>query len=448
MKKFGSVWLVSLLCKLILAVCLPLTTDEAYYWVWSQRLQLSYYDHPPMVAWLFWLGHFFENVYGTVFTNGGAAARWPAVFLGHLTLLVWFFIWKVLFPKNIEKFKWWFWLTLFSPLLGFGSLIITPDLPVVFFWSLSTLFLIRSMKSQSSLDFACLGAALGLGFLSKYHIVLFLPLALIFLTVEKKWTGFRLKNILITFFTGLLFCSPVLIWNYQHEFKSFLFQLDHGLGRDTYEFFWTWSYLTAQILIIFPSVFYLALKAKLFLNQRILLYLGWGPILFFFLSSFRGAVEVNWPIVAYPAIFAMAVSSAERIKSLRITMAFWITLFCLFASHIIHPWMPNAPDKLSEFSQYEPVLLAQRRYAPLYTSNYQMASWLWYQSKKPIFKLNGMSRKDLFDDFPESKPSQFPIYLAMPEQVPLPPWIEENKLSVTEIEKLQNNLVIVKIGPP
>ena len=26
--------------------------DEAYYWTWTQHLQLSYFDHPPMVAWM------------------------------------------------------------------------------------------------------------------------------------------------------------------------------------------------------------------------------------------------------------------------------------------------------------------------------------------------------------------------------------------------------------
>ena len=31
-------------------------TDEAYYWLWSRRLAASYYDHPPMVAYLIRLG--------------------------------------------------------------------------------------------------------------------------------------------------------------------------------------------------------------------------------------------------------------------------------------------------------------------------------------------------------------------------------------------------------
>ena len=34
---------------------LPLHYDEAYYWVWTQRLDFSYFDHPPMIAWLLWI---------------------------------------------------------------------------------------------------------------------------------------------------------------------------------------------------------------------------------------------------------------------------------------------------------------------------------------------------------------------------------------------------------
>jgi len=35
----------------------PLTADEAYYWTWSLHPAFGYTDHPPMVAWLIWLGH-------------------------------------------------------------------------------------------------------------------------------------------------------------------------------------------------------------------------------------------------------------------------------------------------------------------------------------------------------------------------------------------------------
>ena len=31
---------------------MPPFDDELYYWCWSRDLQLSYYDHPPLVAYM------------------------------------------------------------------------------------------------------------------------------------------------------------------------------------------------------------------------------------------------------------------------------------------------------------------------------------------------------------------------------------------------------------
>ena len=35
--------------------------DEAYYWLWSKNIALSYFDHPPLVSWFQALLSFFSN---------------------------------------------------------------------------------------------------------------------------------------------------------------------------------------------------------------------------------------------------------------------------------------------------------------------------------------------------------------------------------------------------
>src|ERR1700748_2239266 len=40
------------LWRLVAAAYTPLTFDEAYYWMWSKSLAGGYYDHPPMVAYV------------------------------------------------------------------------------------------------------------------------------------------------------------------------------------------------------------------------------------------------------------------------------------------------------------------------------------------------------------------------------------------------------------
>src|SRR6185503_9251965 len=53
-----SLALVALLMVLraVMAGLLPLSADEAYYWLWSRHLAAGYYDHPPMIAWLIGAG--------------------------------------------------------------------------------------------------------------------------------------------------------------------------------------------------------------------------------------------------------------------------------------------------------------------------------------------------------------------------------------------------------
>ena len=54
----GRLWPLMAIAALLLALKLVLMAasgpfmDEAYYWLWGQHPALSYYDHPPLSAWL------------------------------------------------------------------------------------------------------------------------------------------------------------------------------------------------------------------------------------------------------------------------------------------------------------------------------------------------------------------------------------------------------------
>ncbi|MGD8987608.1 MAG: glycosyltransferase family 39 protein, partial [Syntrophobacterales bacterium] len=63
------------LIRLFLIGFLQLIPDEAHYWYWSKNLELSYFDHPPMVAYLMafftWIGgdsQFFVRLGGVLIT--------------------------------------------------------------------------------------------------------------------------------------------------------------------------------------------------------------------------------------------------------------------------------------------------------------------------------------------------------------------------------------------
>lgn len=438
MTKLLKIFWLSLAIKLLLTALIPLTNDEAYYWVWSQHMQLSFYDHPPFVAWLFWLGQ-------AVGLHGGMV-RWPGVLFGHATLFVWLLILRPFFDD--EKRIYWLLLALLSPLVGGTNLIVTPDLPLLFFFALSLWAFYQWRKDprlQWSLAF---GLSMGLGFTSKYVMVLF-PLALlplVLLSRPVRQTFFRQFGWILL--GGIVGTTPVWLWNIMHDFASIKFQTDHGLGRTHWKTSWTIEYVLAQIGLIFPIVLYWALRARRQL-PTIFHLLAWVPLIFFLCTTSRGYSEANWPIVAYPAIFALAASSVPRnSRSLQITLVIWgFFLTGLATVVILQPSWAKA-TKFREFHQFDAVIAAASNLEPLYARSYQMAAKMNFELQRPVYKLKGMNRKDFYDFLAQSDPQTKNYYLAVEKGDILPLSYSLRGDKVVEIRPVDEHFEIWRVEAP
>ncbi|MDZ4661507.1 MAG: glycosyltransferase family 39 protein [Pseudomonadota bacterium] len=414
-----SFFLFTLIVKIILGVVIPLCSDEAYYWVWAHNMQLSFFDHPPMVSWLFFLGIPFER-----FLSG---PRIPGIVLGHITLFIWF---KIISPHlDLKKQKWLLWALLLTPLTGLGSLIITPDLPLLFFWSVSLLFFLKLTAHKKSTDAIILGAALGLGFCSKYHMVLFFPLAFLWLFHQRRELVLPLTayvNVAVAF---LVFSFPVLYWNYTNDFISFKFQLNHGLGQVTSSPYWSLKYIFDQFILILPPILFLAWRKPE--NRRLdwLRYFGWGPVLFFLITSLKGRVEANWPLVGIPALVSLAViNSDSSLNWIKGSVAAWASIFVIILGIIFLPLegFKISNSKIRELRDMKALLPLTEEYSPLYVSTYQMASLLTYYSRKPIYKLKGVGRIDFFDFLDASMPKDKKFFWIAPSASYLPVWLDSH----------------------
>jgi 4-amino-4-deoxy-L-arabinose transferase-like glycosyltransferase len=434
LKTVKQIWYYSLIIKVVLAILLPLSHDETYYWVWSHHLQLSYFDHPAMVSWIFWLGHFLEPF--------GNAVRLPSVLMGHLSLLFWISIIQKYF--DLERAKSWLFVVLACPLLGVGSIVVTPDIPLIFFWSAAIYFFLRFIESQKMVDCWLLGASLGLGFCSKYHIILFVPIALTYMQFEKKWALLKFKNLFVVFIAGLALSSPVLIWNYMTNFASFRFQLAHGLERPGYEFESTLSYVFGQVMLLFPIIFWSGLRARLQNASKFIFYAAWGPLLFFFLTSFRALVEANWPIAAYPAVILLAITTVNFKKITRQTCLGWGVLYVVIGLIMLIPNL-KLTARLKEPAQFILLVPLVRDYKPLYASSYQMASSLWYATKTPVYKLQYMTRPDFYDTLSGSKPSENLFYVVKPIDESWPAWINTEHWATKKIKEIDSHFVLVEV---
>lgn len=441
MKPLLQIWFWSLLIKLAIAAWIPLAHDETYYWVWSHHLQLSYFDHPPFVAWLFRLGHPLEY-----FLN---AVRFPAVLFGHLTLLIWVLIFKKFLPSL--NLRWWMILALFSPLIGPGSLIITPDVPLMFFWALSLYFFLCAVEKPDPWTLILLGLAMGLGFASKYHMALFAICALAYIFTLRAWHLLRPRVILITTIFFLLGSAPVWIWNFQNDFVSFLFQLNHGLGESRWKPAWTVAYVLGQIGLIFPVVFWAALPRSQVNQKNSWLHLfAWIPLIFFFLTSFKGHVEANWPAVAYPSLVALALLTPWFERWRKTMVAIWAICLVIVITDIQWTWVP-LPErylKTREFREFDRILPIVDQYQPLFVRRFQMAAKLSYELKKPVFKLYGMSRTDYYDFLPQSVPSTPKYFVAVRKGEHLPMWAQHKGHQIVQRIPIDHRFEIMEVNRP
>jgi 4-amino-4-deoxy-L-arabinose transferase-like glycosyltransferase len=410
-KEFTAILFFSLLIKLALSALLPLTSDEAYYWVWSHHPQLSYFDHPPAIAWLFWLTHPIENF--------GSASRWAGVILSQMTIVLWLVLLRPYL--NNRQLRIWLWLSLLSPLVGAGGLLITPDIPLLFFWSLTLFVFVEWLRQPSPVRSMLLGLACGLGFCSKYVMVLE-PMFLFFgCFAIKEWRTPALKNWYWIIMGVIAGSAPVLAWNYSNDFASFRFQAQHGLGHDFYKPNWTYSYVLGQIGLIFPPVLYWAVRGTKKAPPWLAL-LAWGPLLFFVITSFKGSVEANWPIVSYFGVFALAALYLDHFTlGLKSTLAFWSFVLVAIFGLITTRWSPTGePIKTKEFFEFNVLETIASQHDPIFARSYQMASKLSFEMKRQIPKLKFMNRRDYYDFQADSEPTGALFYVLVERTDRLP----------------------------
>jgi dolichol-phosphate mannosyltransferase len=209
-----SVYLLAL--RLVYAGQVELIPQEAYYWNYSQHLDLGYLDHPPMVAWLIHLGTL-------VLGHSELGVRAGAIAVSLIALFFVFRLARDLFGELNACIA----ALLFAVLpFFFGTgFLMTPDAPLVAFWAGSLYFLERALVRGKPRAWLGAGICIGLGFLSKYTIALVALGALVYVLVDRPsrcWL--RSPAPYLAALVTLFFCLPVFLWNAQHGWASFAFQ--------------------------------------------------------------------------------------------------------------------------------------------------------------------------------------------------------------------------------
>jgi 4-amino-4-deoxy-L-arabinose transferase-like glycosyltransferase len=189
-----------------------LTDDEAYYRLWSLAPAMSYYDHPPMVAWMMAAGRWLAG-------DTPLGIRLAAVLA---SLVGPFLLWRtaaILFNRDVSERS--VWLALAMPLLAVGSIVMTPDTPSVLFWGLAAWALAELHVSRDANWWLEVGLFAGLGLLSKYtNLFVGAGIVVWLIVLPANWPWLRRWQLWGGGILACLLAFPVIFWNLQHEWAS------------------------------------------------------------------------------------------------------------------------------------------------------------------------------------------------------------------------------------
>ena len=299
MKKQAAVLLaMAVLINFAYNATLPLHFDEAYYWVWSQHLQGSYFDHPPMIAYLIRAATFLGHAEWQI--------RLAPLFCA--TLTGWG-IWRLageMYGHQVACRA--LVIFLLSPLAQIDFTLATPDAPLILCWTAVVFFAYKAMLEGNHSYYILLGLAGGFALLSKYTAVLILPAFLLFLCFSsrrselKGWGPYAAIGLTFVIFL------PVILWNANHDWASFQFQLNHGMDGERRVNFVTFAeYLGVQAGALNPVFFFTLLylvvgKFRSLITEDRQAFLLWPcltVLLIFGYAALFKRVEGNWAAPAY-----------------------------------------------------------------------------------------------------------------------------------------------------
>src|SRR5947207_6768512 len=235
--------------RLVAAAWTPLTFDEAYYWMWSKHLAGGYYDHPPMVAYVIRAGTIIAGDTELGVRLVSILLALPMSFAVYQSAGILFGGRRVAATAAILRN-----VTLMAAV---GTLIVTPDAPLLVASSFVLFCLAKVLATERGAWWLAVGAAVGAALLSKYTALFFGPAILIWLVSVPK-----LRHWLISPWpylggvVSLALFSPVIFWNADHHWVSFIKQI----GRARIEEFkpaFIVELIPTQVAFATPLVFIL-----------------------------------------------------------------------------------------------------------------------------------------------------------------------------------------------
>ncbi|WFU43986.1 glycosyltransferase family 39 protein [Bradyrhizobium sp. CB82] len=299
--------------RLVAAAFTPITFDEAYYWMWSKSLAGGYYDHPPMVAYVIRAGTIIAGDTELGVRLVSILLALPMSYAVYRAAAILFGGARVAATSAI--------LLNATLMAAVGTLIVTPDAPLLVASSFVLFFLAKVLETGRGVWWLAVGAAVGAALLSKYTALFFGVAILIWLAAVPKLRRWFISP--WPYLGGIVafaIFSPVVLWNADHQWVSFLKQFGRARIEDFRPVFIA-ELIPTQFAFATPLVFILGAMGLHVLTwrrigasaSRILVEaMFWTIVVYFVWHSLHARVEANWFAPVYPA-FAVAAAVAAHI---------------------------------------------------------------------------------------------------------------------------------------
>lgn len=327
----GCLIFYAVLIRIVFLGNIELLREEAYYWNYAQHMAPGYLDHPPMVALLIRWGTlmFGDNELGVRF----------------FTFLCWFitaFFTYRLTAAIFEKETAFRAVVLIAvlPIFFCTGIVSTPDAPVIAFWSGALYYLYRALVQLEPRAWYGAGILLGLGLASKYTIALLGPAIIMFMLIDPNARRYFIRpQPYLAALLALIIFSPVIWWNFQNDWASFLFQSQERI-QATPEFS-THKLLASILILLTPTGFFAALAIcrphffhniiKVHTNKSagrdylFALTMLLAPLSIFVLVSITKEIKLNWtgPLWLSVIPFIAWTMIDKSTKTSKIVARFW-----------------------------------------------------------------------------------------------------------------------------
>jgi 4-amino-4-deoxy-L-arabinose transferase-like glycosyltransferase len=293
------------LLRLVAAALLPVSPDEAYYWIWGRALAPGYYDHPPMIGvWIAAGTALLGDTPLGIRLLGPIGVAVASLLLARAA--------EALFPGRAAG-GWAAAILNATLLFSAGSVLVTPDTPLLVFWCAALWAVAKLHASGDGRWWLAFGLLAGCALLSKYTALLLGFGVVLWLLTEPRQRGWLLRwQIWAGGVLAILCFTPVIWWNAHHGWISFAKQGGRAGSAGTGS---SLRYLAelvgGQVALATPLIFAFCvvgtvLACRAWLRQRDaaagLLACVTVPAALLFLWQATGSrVQGNWPAILYPS---------------------------------------------------------------------------------------------------------------------------------------------------